>query len=262
MRNWNCSGRRKRSDQDSGIGVAGRGGSRTGLERAPDHVTPVAGTRGQRGPSLDGDATRAGDARPSRREAGGSFLPPTHTRAHARGIINICYCTYIRAGRPVSPPPPATGRTLNTLSPCLHMVRAWNRAVESECGAIDPEQWDRAVFVPRALRKRPSSFFHPKDKILPPLRSSSYSPSAFQFSILIDIELNGFDSPTRPKQLLFSAQSFLFPSPISRKEKSRIVVGGNWKNRKQRISLSNDSIRMEERLIGWLKKERFARALR
>lgn len=70
------------------------------------------------------------------------------------------------------------------------MVRAWNRAVESECGAIDPEQWDRAVFVPRALRKRPSSFFHPKDKILPPLRSSSYSPSAFQFSILIDIELN------------------------------------------------------------------------
>lgn len=169
MRNWNCSGRRKRSDQDSGIGVAGRGGSRTGLERAPDHVTPVAGTRGQRGPSLDGDATRAGDARPSRREAGGSFLPPTHTRAHARGIINICYCTYIRAGRPVSPPPLATGRTLNTLSPCLHMVRAWNRAVESECGAIDPEQWDRAVFVPRALRKRPSSFFHPKDKILPPL---------------------------------------------------------------------------------------------
>lgn len=152
--NWG-GGQRRKSD---GIGACAR-------PRDPK----VAGTRGQRGPSLDGDATRAGDARPSRREAGGSFLPPTHTRAHARGIINICYCTYIRAGRPVSPPPPATGRTLNTLSPCLHMVRAWNRAVESECGAIDPEQWDRAVFVPRALRKRPSSFFHPKDKILPPL---------------------------------------------------------------------------------------------
>lgn len=85
----------------------------------------------------------------------GALFSPRRTRAHTQGIINICYCTYIRAGRPVSPPPPATGRTLNTLSPCLHMVRAWNRAVESERSAIDPRQWDRAVFVPR---QRPSSF--------------------------------------------------------------------------------------------------------
>lgn len=112
----------------------------------------------------------------------------THAHTHARGIINICYCTYIRAGRPVSPPPPATGRTLNTLSPCLHMVRAWNRAVESECAAIDPEQWDRAVSLCRLRCANVHHLFYLS------INSSSIlfqyittlSPSAFQFSIFIE----------------------------------------------------------------------------
>lgn len=132
----------------------------------------------------------------------GALFSPRRTRAHTQGIINICYCTYIRAGRPVSPPPPA-GADLE------YIITLFAHGTCVEPGRRIGAQRDRpSTMGPRCLCAAPTSIIF----FIFRIKSSDTRP------LLSLLPLHFQSSSTKLRR--FSFPSFPLPDSDSRKENS------------------------------------------